>query len=47
MTVRNNKRKIIQYHYGDDGIDPVKVENQIIPLVSMSLEEIYAFSNAY
>ena len=42
MTVRNNKRKIIQYSYGDDGIDPVRVENQMISLVSMSLEEIYA-----
>lgn len=42
MTVRNNKNKIIQYSYGDDGFDPVKVENQQLPLVSMSLEEIYA-----
>ena len=42
MTVRNNKRKIIQYSYGDDGVDPVKVENQILPLIHMSLEEIYA-----
>jgi DNA-directed RNA polymerase II subunit RPB1 len=42
MTVRNNKNKIIQFSYGDDGFDPVKVENQYLPLVSMSLEEIYA-----
>ena len=42
MTVRNNKNKIIQFRYGDDGFDPVKVENQQIPLVGMSLEEIYA-----
>lgn len=42
MTVRNNKNKIIQFTYGDDGFDPVKVENQQIPIVSMSLEEIYA-----
>ena len=42
MTVRNNKYKIIQFAYGDDGFDPVKVENQILPLVSMNLEEIYA-----
>ena len=41
MTVRNNKRKIVQFHYGDDGFDPTKVENQVIRLVSMSLEEIY------
>ena len=42
MTVRNNKQKIVQFHYGDDGIDTVRVEDQILPLVSMSLEEIYA-----
>jgi DNA-directed RNA polymerase II subunit RPB1 len=42
MTVRNNKQKIVQYLYGDDGIDTVRVENQILPLVCMSLEDIYA-----
>jgi len=42
MTVRNNKQKIIQYAYGEDGFDTTKVENQLIPLVTMSLEEIYA-----
>ena len=42
MTVRNNQGKIIQYAYGDDGIDPVKVESQTMPLVQMSIEEIYA-----
>ena len=26
MTVRNNKGKIIQYRYGDDSVDTVKVE---------------------
>ena len=26
-TVRNNKNKIIQFSYGDDNIDPTKVEN--------------------
>lgn len=43
MTVRNSKGKIIQYSYGDDGIDTVKVENQVIPLVDMTLEEIYNY----
>ena len=43
MTVRNNKDKIVQFRYGDDGFDPIKVENQIIPLVQMSREEIYAY----
>jgi DNA-directed RNA polymerase II subunit RPB1 len=42
MTVRNNKQKIVQFQYGDDGIDTVRVENQMLPLVAMSLEEIYA-----
>ena len=41
MTVRNSKGKIIQFAYGDDGFDSAKVENQTIPLVGMSLEDIY------
>lgn len=42
MTVRNGKEKIIQFSYGDDGFDPTRVENQAMPLVKMSLEQIYA-----
>jgi len=42
MTVRNNKERIVQFAYGDDGVDTIKVENQSLPLVSMSLDEIYA-----
>ena len=41
MTVRNNKNKIIQFSYGDDGFDPVKVESQPLYLAQMSLEDIY------
>ena len=41
MTVRNNKRKIIQFEYGEDGIDSVKIEAQKMNLVKMSLEDIY------
>ena len=41
MTVRNNKQKIIQYSYGEDGFDPTKVENQILPLASMTIEDVY------
>jgi DNA-directed RNA polymerase II subunit RPB1 len=41
MTVRNNQNKIIQFTYGDDGFDPVKVETQYLPLPQMSLEDIY------
>ena len=44
-TVRTNKGKIVQFTYGDDGVDPVKVENQSIPLVSMSIQDIYAHFN--
>jgi DNA-directed RNA polymerase beta' subunit/intein/homing endonuclease len=42
MTVRNGKQRIIQFAYGDDGIDTIKVENQSLPLVAMSMDEIYA-----
>jgi DNA-directed RNA polymerase beta' subunit len=41
MTVRNDKGHIVQFAYGDDGVDSTKVENQSIPLVGMSLEDIY------
>tara|TARA_B100001758_G_scaffold246308_1_gene261087 strand:+ start:8223 stop:12701 length:4479 start_codon:yes stop_codon:yes gene_type:complete len=47
-TVRNNKKKIIQFKYGDDGIDPIKVEDQDLPICKMSIDEIYAhFSIPY
>lgn len=42
MTVRTNKNKIVQFAYGDDNIDTVKVENQSIPIVSMSSQDIYS-----
>jgi len=42
MTIRTNKNKIVQFAYGDDNIDTIKVENQQIPLVSMSTQDIYA-----
>jgi DNA-directed RNA polymerase II subunit RPB1 len=41
MTVRNSKGKIVQFAYGDDGFDSTRVENQFIPLVGMSVEDIY------
>jgi len=41
MTVRNNKGKIIQFAYGDDGFDSTRVENQVVPLVGLSTEDIY------
>lgn len=41
MTVRNNKGKIIQFAYGDDGIDPTHVESQAFPLINMSIKDVY------
>jgi len=43
MTVRNNKGKIIQFDYGDDNFDSTKTENQKMPLVEMSPEDIYLY----
>jgi len=45
MTIRTNKNKIVQFAYGDDGIDTTKVENQFIPIVTMSTQDIYAHFN--
>lgn len=42
MTIRTNKNKIVQFSYGDDSIDTVKVENQVLPIVDMSIQDIYA-----
>ncbi len=45
MTIRTNKNKIVQFSYGDDNIDTVKVETQSIPIVNMSIQDIYAHYN--
>lgn len=45
MTIRTNKNKIVQFSYGDDSIDTVKVENQEMPIVEMSVEDIYGHYN--
>jgi len=45
MTIRTNKNKIVQFQYGEDNIDTIKVENQNIPIVSMSIQEIYSHFN--
>jgi DNA-directed RNA polymerase II subunit RPB1 len=42
MTIRTNKNKIVQFSYGDDNIDTTKVEDQGIPIVGMSTQDIYA-----
>jgi DNA-directed RNA polymerase II subunit RPB1 len=45
MTIRTNKNKIVQFAYGEDGIDTIRVENQQIPIVTMSIQDIYAHFN--
>ena len=41
MTIRNNKSKIVQFNYGEDNFDTVKMENQYLPLVDMNIQDIY------
>ena len=45
MTVRNNKNTIIQFSYGEDSIDTIRVENQEFPLPEMSIQDIYVHFN--
>jgi len=45
MTVRNNKNRIIQFSYGEDSIDTIRVENQEFPLPEMSIQDIYVHFN--
>ena len=42
MTIRTNKNKIVQFSFGDDNIDTIKVEDQSIPIVGMSTQDIYS-----
>jgi DNA-directed RNA polymerase II subunit RPB1 len=39
-TVRDTNNNIIQYHYGEDGINPTKIETQSLPIGKLSQEEI-------
>jgi DNA-directed RNA polymerase beta' subunit len=41
MTVRNHKSKVIQFRYGDDGFDAMKIETQKLPIMKMTMEQIY------
>ena len=43
MTVRNNKNKIIEFSYGDDNFDTIKVESIVLPFIDMTNEEIYNY----
>jgi len=45
MTVRTNKGKIVQFSYGEDNIDTTKVETQNLPIVNMSVQDIFAHFN--
>ena len=40
-TIRNNTGVIIQYKYGEDGVDSTQVESQPISLGVMTMEDIY------
>ena len=42
MTVRNGKNKVIQFRYGDDSFDTIKVEKQTIPIAGMTPDEVYS-----
>jgi DNA-directed RNA polymerase II subunit RPB1 len=46
-TVRNNKNKIIQFSYGEDGFETTRVEKQSIPLVKMTVEDIYTHYDVF
>jgi DNA-directed RNA polymerase beta' subunit/intein/homing endonuclease len=39
-TVRDANNNIVQYHYGEDGINPTKIETQSLPIGELSQEEI-------
>ena len=39
-TVRDANNNIIQYHYGEDGINPTKIETQALSIGKLSEEEI-------
>lgn len=45
MTIRNSKNKLVQFSYGDDCADTIKVENQDLALVGMSIQSIYEHYN--
>jgi DNA-directed RNA polymerase II subunit RPB1 len=41
MSVRNNKGKITQYSYGDDNIDPCKIEGYSLGLLKLDIPGVY------
>jgi DNA-directed RNA polymerase II subunit RPB1 len=45
MTIRGTKNVVVQFQYGEDGMDTVKVETQNYPILNMGIEEIYNHFN--
>ena len=41
MTIRTNKGKIVQFSYGEDSVDTMKVENQELPIATMTTQDMY------
>ena len=40
-TVRNSRGQIVQFLYGEDGMDARWIEDQVIPTLKMKLPEIH------
>ena len=40
FTVRNDNNEIVQFIYGEDGLNPSKIERQTIPSMTMTLSEL-------
>ena len=47
MTARNNKGKIVQFSYGDNNMDTIRVEEQHLPFIEMSTDDIYSHYHIY
>ena len=41
-TVRDTNNNIVQFHYGEDGVNPTKIETQTLDLGHLSEDEIWA-----
>ena len=41
LTVRDSKNNIVQFLYGEDGMDAVKIEKQYINTLTMDLQQLY------
>jgi DNA-directed RNA polymerase II subunit RPB1 len=39
-TVRDANNNIVQYHYGEDGVNPTKIETQSLPIGKLTRDEI-------